>query len=261
MWPLAADPMTGDNVGCSFSIHKFDRSNRLLGCRAPTPPEATSVPFHKRPLHLRLRTKADAEGQVALASCHHRSGKARCPDSTSVRWRQPERHLAAGRQAVRGCVALYAHQNGDDGRSRSLAMTAGPQRLPQPPVHYAASSSTPQRLSRGIEVAIPISRGWTFALRLRCGTRIGNLTSRLSGAPYRQRGAESTIAINGLDCHDNDHTPLEPVVRLPCASSSRSCLSPLAPRVLVQLPLIEGRRRRLGEVRSRQRRQRQSLMP
>jgi len=49
MWRVAADPMTNDNIGCSFSIHEIDRSNRLLGCRTPTSPSCLSPLAQRSP--------------------------------------------------------------------------------------------------------------------------------------------------------------------------------------------------------------------
>src|SRR5712672_4443070 len=54
------------------------------------------------------------------------------------------------------------------------------------------------------------------------------LTSRLSGAPNVQCGAERIIAIDSFALHESHHTPLQPVVRLPHTQPLRSCLSPLA---------------------------------
>ena len=74
-------------------------------------------------------------------------------------------------------------------------------------------------------------------------------------------GSEPTTALINSIRHKCHHTPLERVVRLPCASGSRSCLSPLAPRFPAQLPLIEGTRQRSNDFSIWPPRQRQSLMP
>src|SRR5258706_1403226 len=87
------------------------------------------------------------------------------------------------------------------------------------------------------------------------------LTLALSGAPNVLLASEPIIAHIKSSRHEYHHTPLERVVRLPCASGSRSCLSPLAPRFPTQLPLIEGRRKRSNDFCIWPPMQRQSLMP
>src|SRR5258706_3918491 len=87
------------------------------------------------------------------------------------------------------------------------------------------------------------------------------LTLALSGTANVLFGSEPIIPPINSSRHEYHHTPLQRVVRLPCASGSRSRLSPLAPRFPMQLPLIEGRRKRSNDFCIWPPRQRQSLMP